>query len=48
MKNNTFEENVRTKETADEALSESEKLLKDIANIFNEGDYTLTPFLWSS
>lgn len=44
MENNTFEDNSRTKDNADEALSQSEKLLEDISNIFSEEDFTVTPF----
>jgi hypothetical protein len=46
MKNNTFDEDSRTKENADEELSQSEKLLDDIANIFNEEDFTVSPLFW--
>ena len=46
MKNNTFDEDSRTKENADEELSQSEKLLDDIANIFNEEDYIASPLFW--
>ena len=46
MKNNTFDEDSRTKENADEELSQSEKLLDDIANIFSEEDFTVSPLFW--
>ena len=45
-KNNTFDEDSRTKENADEELSQSEKLLDDIANIFSEEDFTVSPLFW--
>ena len=44
MENNTFEDNSRTKDNADEALSQSEKLLDDISNIFSEEDFKVPPF----
>jgi len=44
MENNTFEDNSRTKDNADEALSQSEKLLDDISNIFSEEDFKVLPF----
>ena len=38
MKKNNFEEN-RTKETADEALSQKDSILLDIKNIFDSAVY---------
>lgn len=43
MENNTFEKNLRTKESADGALSQSDKLLQDISNVFDVDDYTISP-----
>jgi|TARA_B110000881_G_C18574551_1_gene517709 hypothetical protein len=43
MKNNTFEKDSRTINSADEALSQSDKLLQDISNIFDTSDYTIAP-----
>ena len=42
MKKNNFEEN-RTKETADEALSQKDSILLDIRNILDSKEYKISP-----
>ena len=42
MKKNNFEEN-RTKETADEALSQKDGILLDIKNILDPEEYKISP-----
>ena len=42
MKKNNFEEN-RTKENADEALSQKDSILLDIKNIFDSEEYKISP-----
>ena len=48
MENKTFEQDLRTKESADESLSQSEKLLHDISKVFDAADYTITPIFNTS
>ena len=42
MKKNNFEEN-RTKESADEALSQKDSILLDIKNILDPEEYKISP-----
>ena len=37
-----------TKESADESLTQSEKLLHDISKVFDAADYTITPIFNTS
>lgn len=48
MENNTFEEEIRTKDSADESLSQSEKLLYDISKVFDVADYKILPLFKTS
>ncbi len=43
MKKNNLKNNSRTKDNADESLSQSENILNDIKNIFDEEDFSVAP-----